>query len=168
MPTPSLNSKTFWQYSVSLYATGDIAPIALMLQDNHKVNVNVLLLVCWCLQNNVIINLAQLNAVIKACEPSEATLKLHRASRKAAHPDKGGSADVYETLKKEELALERQQQEAMMLAFNEQVVATIPGNAALGANVFNASIAALINAYNLRDSQEARHLVSLLVNQLSK
>ena len=70
-------------------------------------------------------------------------------------------------MKKEELTLERQQQEAMMLAFNEQVVASIPGNAALGANVFNASIAALINAYNLRDSQEARHLVSLLVNQLS-
>ena len=66
MPTPNIENRAFWEYSVSRYTKGDMAPLALLLQDNHKVNVNVLLLICWCLENNVIINLPQLNTVIAA------------------------------------------------------------------------------------------------------
>jgi len=163
----NLSDKTFWQYSVSRYTTGDIAPLALLLQDNHKVNVNVLLLVCWCLENNVIVNLSQLNSIIQATQPSERKLEQHRAKRKAARPDDDGDFALYESLKKEELELERQQQSAIVSAFNTLSLVSIPETSAPVTNVFNASIAALINAYHLRDSHEARRLVSLLVKQLS-
>ena len=46
MPTPNIENRAFWEYSVSRYTKGDMAPLALLLQDNHKVNVNVLLLIC--------------------------------------------------------------------------------------------------------------------------
>ena len=86
----NLETSAFWAYSVSRYTKGDMAPLAILLQDNHKVNVNILLLICWCLENNTIINLPQLKAVIEAAAPTDSTLQAHRAKRKAAHPDNGG------------------------------------------------------------------------------
>lgn len=166
MPAPNIESSVFWEYSVSRYTKGDMAPLALLLQDNHKVNVNVLLLICWCLENNVIINLPQLKAVIAASTPSDEKLKLHREKRKAESPDKGGEQAAYDALKAQELALERQQQQDIVASFNEQAVTHL-GQQTPSANVFNASIAAFINAYGLRDDNDARQLVSLVVNQLS-
>ena len=166
MPTPNIENHAFWEYSVSRYTKGDMAPLALLLQDNHKVNVNVLLLICWCLENNVIINLPQLKAVIAASASTEERLKQHREKRKAASPEKGGEQTAYDVLKAQELELERQQQQDIVGAFNEQAVTHL-GQQTLSANVFNASIAAFINAYELRDNNEARQLVSLVVNQLS-
>ncbi|SVB99786.1 uncharacterized protein METZ01_LOCUS252640, partial [marine metagenome] len=84
-----------------------MAPLALLLQDNHKVNVNVLLLICWCLENNVIINLPQIKAVIAASSATEEKLQHHRAKRKAASPAKGGDQAEYDALKAQELELER-------------------------------------------------------------
>ncbi|MCP4281328.1 MAG: DUF2390 domain-containing protein, partial [Alteromonas sp.] len=99
MPTPNIENRAFWEYSVSRYTKGDMAPLALLLQDNHKVNVNVLLLICWCLENNVIINLPQLKAVIAASSATEEKLQYHRARRKAASPEKGGDQAEYDALK---------------------------------------------------------------------
>ncbi len=183
MQAPKLDSKAFWQYSVSRYTTQDIAPLALLLQDNHGMNVNVLLLVCWCLENNAIINLAQLRAVIASTSPSETELVAHRAIRKAAYPyngdgyneeeseengeQSGKDIERYEALKAQELQLERKQQDAMIQAFNDQRVTYLPAlPSAKTSNVFNASIAALINAYSLKENNEARRLLSLVVNQL--
>jgi uncharacterized protein (TIGR02444 family) len=181
----NIDGEKFWQYSVSRYATGDIAPLALLLQDQHGVNVNVLLLVCWCLENNVIINLPQLTTVIEAAAKSESALKIHRDKRKLANPKdpiKGQSPNIansksskssdksveaYELLKDQELALERQQQEAIVEAFGKLDVhvmsAQLSGD---GTRILNASIAAFINAYSLRENSEARSLVSQLVGQL--
>jgi len=163
---PSVDCASFWQYSVSRYGLGDTAPIALVLQDNHGVNVNVLMLMCWCLDNNVVINLTQLNKVIDAANIKDASLIAHREKRKAAHPDKGGDVALYETLKQEELALEKQQQADIIDAFTSLDVATLPSGASLsGSGVLNASIASFINAYGLRESVPARQLLSRLVNQ---
>ncbi len=163
----NLETSAFWTYSVSRYTKGDMAPLAILLQDNHKVNVNILLLICWCLENNTIINLPQLKAVIEAAAPTDLTLQAHRAKRKAAHPDNGGDRAVYDALKEEELELERAQQRDIVTSFNGQSV-TYLGQAQLSSsNIFNASIAALINAYSLRDNSEARRLVSLVIKQLS-
>ena len=167
MQTSNIDNRAFWEYSVSRYTKGDMAPLALLLQDNHSVNVNVLLLICWCLENNVIINLPQLKAVIEASLLTEEALQRYRAKRKAASPEKGGEKAVYEALKAQELDLERQQQQDIVASLNEQSVTHLGQTEALSSNVFNASIAALINAYGLRENNEARRLVSLVINQLS-
>lgn len=166
-PVCKLTSSIFWQYSTRRYASNDMAPLALLLQNNHGVNVNVLLLMCWCLENNVIVNLIQINAIIAAVAESDKQLQTHRLQRKAAHPDNGGQKVDYETLKAQELELEKQQQAVMIEAFNAQDVVTLPnGPLSKKTAVFNASIAAFINAYSLKDSEEARQLLSLVVNQL--
>ncbi len=166
MPTPNIENSAFWEYSVSRYTKGDMAALALLLQDNHKVNVNVLLLICWCLENNVVINLPQLKAVIVASKATEEKLTQHRAQRRAASPEKGGDQSGYNALKAQELALERQQQQDIVASFNEQAVTHL-GQQTPSTNIFNASIAAFINAYGLRDNNEARQLVSFVVKQLS-
>jgi len=164
----SLDASSFWQYSVSRYSVGDTAPVALVLQDNHGVNVNVLLLLCWCLENNVVINLMQLKKVIDAASLKDEHLIKHREMRKAAHPDNGGNALRYDALKQEELALEKQQQADIIEAFTALEVASLPSGASMpNSGVLNASIASFINAYGLRDSAEARQLLSHLVKQLS-
>ncbi|WP_394222246.1 TIGR02444 family protein [Alteromonas gracilis] len=167
MPTPNIENNAFWEYSVSRYTKGDMAPLALLLQDNHNVNVNVLLLICWCLENNVIINLPQLKAVVGASALTERALQSHRAKRKAASPEKGGDKATYDALKAQELDIERQQQRDIVASFNEQSVTRLGQTEALSTNVFNASIAAFINAYGLRENSEARRLISLVINQLS-
>jgi len=167
MQTLNLDDRVFWEYSVSRYTKGDMAPLALLLQDNHGVNVNVLLLICWCLENNVIINLPQLNEVIAASASTEEKLLTHRKKRKATSPANGGDKASYEALKATELDLERQQQRDIVASFNLQSITRLAQSQALSSNVFNASIAALINAYGLRDNSEARRLVSLVINQLS-
>lgn len=167
MQSLNLEPGVFWDYSVSRYTKGDMAPLAILLQDNHNVNVNVLLLVGWCLENNFIINLPQLKAVIEASSSVEEKLKVHRAKRKAAHPDKGADPAVYAALKAEELELEREQQRDIVAAFNEQSVVHLGQAQLTTGSVFNASLAAFINAYGLRDNAEARRLVSLVIKELS-
>lgn len=187
-----LDKEKFWQYSVTRYARGDIAPLTLLLQDQHGVNVNVLLLVCWCLENNAVINLMQLKSVIDAAANSDVQLRLHREKRKAARPvsqgskisqtstdtsqsgDKHSSEEnasksvaIYEALKEQELALEQKQQEAIVEAFGQLDVHRISAQPSGDkSKVLNASVAALINAYGLRENQEARSLVSQLIAQL--
>lgn len=183
-----IDGETFWQYSVSRYATSDIAPLALLLQDQHGVNVNVLLLVCWCLENNIIVNLPQLKTVIEAAAKSESALKVHRDKRKLAKPEHPSTvqnstnandessassassernAETYELLKTQELALEKQQQEAIIEAFNQLDVHLMSAQpSGDGRRILNASIAAFINVYSLRENSEARSLVSQLVSQL--
>lgn len=163
----NLEPGVFWDYSVSRYTRGDMAPLAILLQDNHNVNVNVLLLLGWCLENNFIINLPQFKAVIEASSPVEKKLRVHRAKRKEAHPDNGTDPAVYATLKAEELELERQQQRDIVAAFNEQSVVRLGQAQLTTGSVFNASVAAFINAYGLRDNAEARRLVSLVIKELS-
>lgn len=166
-PVSKLTSWIFWQYSIRRYASNDMAPLALLLQDNHGVNINVLLLMCWCLENNVIVNLMQMKAIVEAIAESDKQLQAHRLQRKAAHPDNGGQKAHYEELKAQELELEKQQQAVMIETFNAQDVMTLPsGPFNKKTNVLNASIAAFINAYGLKGSEEARQLLSLVVNQL--
>ncbi|MDO6566862.1 TIGR02444 family protein [Alteromonas sp. 1_MG-2023] len=168
-----LNATDFWQYTGSRYSKGDIAPLAILLQDQHGVNVNVLLFVCWCIEHGFIINLPQLKTVIDATETSEVMLKQHRQARKRAKPDEKNDADYehalakYKQLKDDELILEKAQQVVIVDTVGSLNVASMPAGASDMSGVFNASVAALINAYGLRDKKEARGLISQLLKQLS-
>ncbi|CAD5247405.1 conserved hypothetical protein [Alteromonas sp. 38] len=164
-----VNAEDFWQYAGSRYGTGDVAPLAILLQDRHGVNVNILLLICWCIEHGFIINLPQLNAVISAVEASEHVLKQHRLERKQAKQDANYQKALarYNQLKDDELALEKTQQAIIVETVNSLGLASLPSGASGQSGVFNASIAALINAYGLREKQEARKLISQLLKHLS-
>lgn len=162
-----LTAERFWQYSLARYKTQDIAALALLLQDNHGVNVNVMLLICWCIEHGVVINFMQLKTVIDAANMHEAGLVSHREKRKLAHPDKGGDKSGYEALKAQELVLEQHQQADIVNAFNSLSLTVIPTRDVNTDNaVLNASIASFINVYALRENAQARSLFSTVLKQL--
>lgn len=168
-----LSADEFWHYTTHRYAMGDIAPLAILLQDKYAVNVNVLLLVCWCLEHGFIINLIQLKEINAAIAQSEDVLIKHRDTRKQARQqlfEQGpneSAKNAYEALKKQELELERQQQSIIVDTVNRVNLVPIPHAKSVPASsVMNASIAALINHYSLRDEHEARSLISQLIQQL--
>jgi uncharacterized protein (TIGR02444 family) len=161
-----LNDETFWQYSVATYQRNDIAPIAITLQDRFGVNVNILLLVCWCIEHGFIINLLQLRHIADAVKANSGPLEALRRKRKAAKPKAGEPADTYEMLKQQELMLEREQQAVIVHKVNESELAQIAGHGEHTMPMMNASIAALINLYQLKEKAEARALLSLLLKQL--
>ena len=97
-----LTDEGFWQYSVTTYQRNDIAPIAITLQDRFGVNVNILLLVCWCIEHGVIINLLQLRYVAEEVSAKSGPLEVLRRKRKAAKPKKGELTEAYEALKQQE------------------------------------------------------------------
>lgn len=37
----------FWDFSLSVYMTKDVPPACLVIQDNHQIDVNILLYCCW-------------------------------------------------------------------------------------------------------------------------
>ncbi|NDV90775.1 TIGR02444 family protein [Alteromonas sp. 345S023] len=161
-----LTDEGFWQYSVTTYQRNDIAPIAITLQDRFGVNVNILLLVCWCIEHGVIINLLQLRYVAEEVSAKSGPLEVLRRKRKAAKPKKGELTEAYEALKQQELTLEREQQAVLVQRVNECQLTQIAGQGEHVTSMMNASIAAFINLYQLKDKAEARALLSLLLKQL--
>lgn len=166
MSKPDLTPGDFWQFSCRCYACKDIAVHALALQDSHAVNVNMLLFLCWCLDKRVVLNLAQFTQLKSAIADSEIALAAHRDKRRAARPDNGGESEIYASLKTQELELERQQQEVLVAQFQRlNTITQLPVNA--GGTVLNASMAAFIHCYQLKDDAAARRHLSVIVNQLS-
>ncbi len=166
MSKPELSEKAFWQYSFNCYTHSDTAMHALSLQDNHGVNVNMLMLLCWCLDNRVIVDLAQFEALKAAADEMEPTLNERRKERRAAHPNNGGSEQEYQKKKNTELDIERLQQRKMLKTFNQLELTRLPETA--GAGILNASVAAFIHCYCLRDDSTARQHVRTIINQLPR
>lgn len=161
-----LSKADFWRYSYITYAIDDVAPASLTLQDKFGVNVNLIMLLCWCLQEGVILTLSQCQQLIECVETSEQELKAHRRERQSAKPKEGELSARYDNLKAEELELEKAQQALILAQFNQFDVSYLPKEAAVGGNVFNASIAAFINAYALREAPQARLLLSAIIKAL--
>ncbi len=160
--TPELTPDTFWEFSGALYTRGDAAVHCLALQDNHGVNVNLLLLVCWCMQHNVIVTLPQLATLQQAIAQQDATLVAHRTRRRAAHPEHGGNEADYAALKAQELALERQCQAVLVTTLNGLAVSRFDGDA------LNPTVVAFIHHYQLKSQPKARASLSYLMSQLEQ
>lgn len=157
----NLTYDTFWKYSVSLYEREDTALHCLSLQDNYQVNVNVLLLICWCMKHNVILTLPSIRTLSDAITDIERRLVAHRGTRRASHPDNGGDRELYEELKSQELALEKTCQQQLVDTFNTLGAQQFEGEAV------NPSIVALIHFYGLKQQPDARSSLSYLMSQAS-
>ncbi|MBU2978338.1 TIGR02444 family protein [Alteromonas sp. C1M14] len=157
----NLNADTFWQYSLQVYKDKKVAKTALALQDSYQVNVNMLLLLCWCLDNGAIVTLNQWKVLKAAIVTSDDKLYQHRKQRRLAKQATPFNAEVYGELKQQELALEMEQQEALTAAYNRLDVEYVPLSG------INGSIAGFINLYGLRNTPEAVKWVTLVV-QLSQ
>lgn len=111
---PELPAERFWEYSLAVYSKPGVAQNCLKLQDNHGLNVNLLLLCHWLVTQEYPVSDEVLSALSDAVAVTERTLSKHRANRKAA---KG--SPQYEALKEQELTLEREQQAALVDALRK-------------------------------------------------
>lgn len=111
-----LDAKTFWNFSVAWYQRQAVAQHCLTLQDEHGLNVNMVLLLAWCVQQQRLISTEAWVQLSQAIHSTEVSLKHHRQQRKNAKITQGASSQVYARLKEQELALERQQQADMLAA----------------------------------------------------
>ncbi len=145
----NLSTDAFWHYSTSLYQQPQAASLCLRLQDTAGINVNMLLMLCWCLQEQQIVVLKQWQTLKAAIGHSEQLLVKHRLHRKAAKAPSHPEHHRYAELKQQELVLEAQQQEELVTVLNNLLVETsdIRG--------INASVVAFIHAYQLRDNEQA-------------
>ncbi|WP_218310494.1 TIGR02444 family protein [Alteromonas antoniana] len=155
----SLTQEAFWQYSVRLYEREDVASHCLSLQDNYQVNVNLLLLVCWCMKSNAIVTLPAIQSLSDAIKDIDNQLLAHRGTRRACHPDNGGDKALYDELKSQELELEKRCQQVLAEAFNAIEAQQFEGDAV------NPSIVALIHFYGLKNRQDARASLTYLMTQ---
>ncbi len=166
MPLTSLTSETFWLYTCNRYARGKTQELALTLQNTYGVNVNLLLFLCWCTENNVVVTLSQFTSLANAIEQSEQKLVAHRTKRQQMHPNQGGDSTNYAALKAQELGLEREQQGIIVTTANSLGLHVLPSQVGQSqSSVFNASIASFVNLYGLREQKVARSLISQVLCQ---
>ena len=107
---------SFWQFSVTVYGTGQVAPTCLRLQDGWGLDVNLLL---YCLWQGGQERLLQRPVLERACHASAAwSENVVRPLREARRWMKGqcdgiaaGAEPLRERIKALELATEKQQQD---------------------------------------------------------
>lgn len=156
---PELTPEAFWDYTNNVYSKDDVAAQCLYLQDTAGVNVNLLLLLCWCMHNAWVVTLPQFTVLKEAIRESEDAIARHRLRRKAARPGTdGGDETLYTQLKAEELILEKAQQRLLVAAFNQQTLSH-------AGSAVNPAIVAFIHLYQLRNSPEAIQVIKNLINQ---
>lgn len=153
----NLNTDTFWQYSLDVYGRDNVAATAIALQDDFGVNVNMLLLLCWCMDNGGIVTLNQWQVLQAAIAETESLLVAHREKRRAARQASPFNEKAYDALKREELDLEMQQQEALTTMYNRLSVEYVPVQGV------NGSIASFVNLFKLRQQPQAvKYLTSVI------
>ncbi len=157
MSKHELDANSFWQFSVTRYAAGETMRRCLQLQDKFGVNVNMLLLLCWCVENNRMLTLDQWQEISAAIQTSDNELQHHRTKRRQAKQKTPFNPARYQSLKAEELELERAQQSIMISLFSQQSHLTIEQNQV------NGSIPAFIHLYRLRGHAEALALIAAIV-----
>lgn len=72
----------FWNYSSQVWLLPNIEKNCLALQNDHEVNINILLYCCWVGDKNLIINDDNLQALLNAVQPWQEIVEPLRESRK--------------------------------------------------------------------------------------
>src|SRR5436190_9887433 len=109
----------FWRFSLGIYRRGDVAEACIRLQDEQKVDVNLLLFLLWQAELGRVLSEHEIEELERRIAPwRNATVIPLRAVRRALKPAPGlvpaPAAELFRTrIKAVELEAERLQQEAM-------------------------------------------------------
>lgn len=110
-PSMMLTPEDFWLYSVNRYGKPGVADACLTLQDQFGINVNLILLYCWCIEYNYRPTRAAREALSSTVAQTNPAIEQHRQKRRLTK----GSPD-YEAMKQTELEMEAEQQKALVAA----------------------------------------------------
>ena len=116
----------FWTFSLRLYGAEGVAPACIKLQDQHGIDVNVMLFALWLAHEGRAISRVEMHAIMDAAEswrmqvvvPLRSVRRILRepadaAGKGAAHFNRQAALALREKIKAAELEAERLQQEAL-------------------------------------------------------
>ncbi len=113
--TDAVPANPFWDFSLALYRQEGVAPLCLALQDQHGLDVNLLLYAAYAAVCGLSLEPADVEAVDTAvADWREGMLRPLRALRRQL--DGGEAPAARQALLQAELALEREQQDRMWKA----------------------------------------------------
>lgn len=107
MPEPS---SSLYEFAVRRYALPGVAPLCLRLQDEHGLDVDVVLAVLWQASRGIAVDDDALTRMLTAAAPAQARVLQLRALRRAVGSDRDRDPRwqaTYQHLKSAELEAER-------------------------------------------------------------
>ncbi|MBO1256846.1 TIGR02444 family protein [Alteromonas sp. 5E99-2] len=107
-------SDGFWSFSLQVYSQPQVSEHCLYLQDNHGCNVNLLLFCCWLHSLKRSLSVQALTTIANEIRDHDLKIKAHRAKR-----IQNKHSSIYETFKKEELVMEKEQQSLISNAYHQ-------------------------------------------------
>ncbi|WJG09317.1 TIGR02444 family protein [Aliiglaciecola sp. LCG003] len=110
-----LQAEQFWRYSLRVYGASDVKQLCLSLQDQHGLNVNMLLLCGFLHQADISLSVKQFESLNAGMSQLNAQTKALRSERQKI-TDK--SAVAYKSLLAQELSLEQRQQHCLIEQLN--------------------------------------------------
>lgn len=123
-PAPDARSTTLWHFAGQAYAREGVAPLCLRLQDEHGLDVDVVLACVWLAAAGRRVDEPRLDAMLQAAAPVRAHIleirRLRRAVGSERREDPAWQA-TYEQLLAAELAAERVELDRIEAALSPQM-----------------------------------------------
>jgi uncharacterized protein (TIGR02444 family) len=164
----SNSSQNFWEFSVQLYSSPEVSAACLDLQNQHGIDVNLLLLCCWCGARGAELSETSLSQSIaysrKWAEQVIKPLRQTRVWMKSNIPSdqhqKLGFLEVRKEIKTVELSAEKHQQSVL-----EKIVLSQPDSGAKISpkKAIEQNVLDLINQIKVADSSTLRTTLSLVI-----
>jgi uncharacterized protein (TIGR02444 family) len=111
MPPPEIaDPRSLWSHALRTYAVSGVAECCLRLQDEHQLDVDVLLAILWLADRGVELDEVSLEQLLNAASPARVRVLHLRALRRAVGAERTHDprwAELYPHLKAMELAAER-------------------------------------------------------------
>lgn len=163
MPPTLDSTPALWPFAVHVYALPGVAGLCLRLQDEHDLDVNVLLAILWRACRGTAVDDAALDRLLAVATPVHARVREIRALRQAVGTDRASEPrwqETYEQLKAAELAAER-----VALSLLEQSLASdsTPPSASPGTVAGALALAALRRLAERSRAQSCEPLLQALV-----
>ncbi|MFT4927454.1 MAG: hypothetical protein ACI8WB_003561 [Phenylobacterium sp.] len=117
--TKPLTAKQFWHFSGELYGKPGVKEICLNLQDQFDLNVNLVLLLCWCEQHQRVLSAVQVEALVAGiAQWHQDYTRPMRVLRRRLARDDATDSEAKQAMLDAELALERVEQRLLLAVFN--------------------------------------------------
>ncbi len=119
-----LSEAIFWKYAVDFYGRAGVTNSCLKLQDDLDLNVNLLLLLCWCEQHKKQLDGEQIDLLVLSLAHwhRDYTKPLREIRRKLALDDNAKEA-VKRAIFDAEMELEKTEQRLLLGIFNQFTLA---------------------------------------------
>lgn len=165
----SKSSQNFWEFSVNLYSSSEVSSACLDLQNQHGIDVNLLLMCCWYgarVGELTETSLSQALAYSKqwreeVVKPLRQTRVWMKSNMPSDQNQRLSFQDVRNEIKSVELRAEKHQQSVLEMIVMSQLDSgeKISPEKAIKANVLE-----LVNQMKVADSSKLRATLSLVIN----